>query len=337
MGNFKTTRGKAALGVYLAIALAGCAVGFLCFGLWGLVFALALSLLFGLLALVVDNLRNRRIAQLTLEIDAILHGDSQGLLMETGEGELAILRSEIYKMTVRLREQAEALTRDRRYLADSMADISHQLRTPLTSLNLMVPLLARPNLEAKRRAELVQDMSRQLQRIDWLVSAMLMISKIDAGTVTFRREPVSIARVIDQAKDPLSISMELKGQTFTLQTQRGDEQFMGDLSWTVEAVGNILKNAMEHTPAGGEITVSVSENALYTQIVVRDNGPGIDPEDLPHLFERFYRGKDAAGDSVGIGLALAQMIITRQNGTIKAENARDGGCQFTIRFYKGII
>jgi signal transduction histidine kinase len=151
----------------------------------------------------------------------------------------------------------------------------------------------------------------------------------------FRRGPVSVKELIQKAADPLMIPMELRGQT--LRVTVSDESFSGDADWTAEALGNILKNAMEHTPGGGEIAVNAVETALYTEITVRDNGEGFDPEDIPNLFRRFYKGKNASSDSIGIGLALARMIIASQNGTVTAGNTRDGGAEFVIRFYKSVV
>lgn len=276
--------------------------------------------------------RYRRLAQLAREIDHMLHSQIPVQFEKYREGELSILENELSKMTLKLSEQAAALADDKKFLADSMADISHQIRSPLTSSNLILSLLMEPDLPSVKRKKLLQELAQLLSRIDWLVESLLKMSKMDAGTVCFQQAPVNVRALIRQAAEPLMIPMELREQTFSIQEESGVE-FTGDQAWSQEAILNILKNCMEHTPPGGCIQVFFSQNAIYTDIVIEDNGPGFDREDLPHLFERFYKGKNASSQSVGIGLALARMVVSRQNGTLKAENRPEGGARFTIKFY----
>lgn len=257
-------------------------------------------------------------------------------ITENKEGELSILSSEIYKMTVMLKEQADALKKDKKYLNNSIADISHQLRTPLTSMYLIIPQLQKSDLTYEKRMELVKELNILLKRIDWLVSSLLKVSKIESGTVTFKKEKVSILHLINKAMEPLIIPMELREQKLILDI-KDDTSYLGDFSWSVEAIGNILKNCIEHTQRQGIIHVSSTENAVYTEIIISDNGTGIDEEDIPHLFERFYKGKNSSNSSIGIGLALSRMIINEQNGAITVKNNYDKGTKFTIRFYKGTI
>ena len=237
-------------------------------------------------------------------------------------------------MTSRLREQKQQLQDDKIYLADSIADISHQIRTPLTSINLLVQFLSEPNISDERRMKLTHELLGLLSRIDWLITTLLKISKLDAGTVQFKRETLPLDELIRKSTSPLLVPIELREQTLAV---GAEGNFTGDVSWTVEAISNIVKNCMEHTPDGGRIEIKASENALYTEIIISDNGTGIDKEDLPHIFERFYKGKNSDDKRFGIGLALARTIITSQNGTIKAENNADKGALFTIRFYKGTV
>ncbi len=297
---------------------------------------LLFSLLFIAAHYFFTGLRYRKLKQLSMELDSMLHNNTPIQFEKYREGELSILESELSKMTLRLREQAAALANEKKLLADSMADISHQIRSPLTASNLILSLLREQELPAPRRLQLIQELTQLLSRIDWLVEALLKISKMDAGTVPFKHDPVSIPDLIKNASEPLLIPMELRGQTLRI-TDNGENpappQFWGDYAWTTEAVLNILKNCMEHTPAGGQIQVSYSQNAIYSEIIIEDNGPGFASEDLPHLFERFYKGKNASEQSVGIGLALARMILTRQNGTLKAENRPKGGARFILKFY----
>lgn len=309
------------------------ALGF-CFGPgcgWA---ALLGGAVFGGLHFGVTCRRYRRIARLSRDIDALLHGGSAIPFDRYAEGELSILQNEIQKMTLRLRETAEVLEKDKRFLMASIADISHQLRTPLTALNLIVSMLSADELSAGRRLELCRELKNLVSRIDWLVETLLKISRIDAGAIAFRPEPLEAARLIERAAAPLAASMEIRGQT--LLTDAGNARLTADGAWTAEALGNILKNCMEHTPEGGTVTVRARETALFTEITVRDTGAGIAREDLPHLFERFYKGKNAARGSFGIGLALAHTIVTAQNGVIRAGNTPEGA-EFTVRFHKQII
>lgn len=293
------------------------------------------GVLYGLLHFLYTYQRYQAIARLSSAIDRILHGQEQILISGNAEGELSILQNEIEKMTLRLKESADVLQADKLHLADAIADISHQLRTPLTSMNLTVSMLSSEELSSERRLALTHDLRRSLRRIDWLIEALLKLSRLDAGAVQFKAEPIRAAQLIKKSLEPLAVTIELK--EIALSVHAHEACFTGDMAWTTEALGNVIKNCVEHTPVGGSIDVSAEETALYTEIIVRDSGEGFSREDLPHLFERFYKGKSASSDSIGIGLALARTIISRQNGTIRASNRKEGGAQFSLRFYKGVI
>lgn len=326
---------RGSLWLYLAAGTVFCGAGYFMQPRFGALMAAA-CLSFALLHYVLTYRRYRSLQQLAREIDHILYDCSRFDLSRFAEGELSILHSEIYKMTVRLREQADALKKDKVYLADSIADISHQIRTPLTSIHLLLSFLAEEDLPQERRMQLCREVNGLLNRIDWLIAALLKISRLDAGTVQMEQRPVRVADVVRQAAQTVAISMELKGQTLLAEEVR-EETFLGDSAWTAEAVGNIFKNCMEHTPEEGSITVRAKETGVFTQIEISDSGSGIVPEDIPHLFERFYRGKNAGEGSIGIGLALAKSIMTAQGGTIKAANGHGGGAVFTMRFYKSTV
>ncbi len=307
--------------------------GFLCSKVCGvlvLLTALALMLAQG----IANYARYEKIARLSHCIDRILHGDDRLKMIDYQEGELSILTSEIYKMTVSLRDASDKLQQDKQWLLDTMADISHQLRTPLTAINLTVSMLAEEDLTPERHRELVHRLRSLHTRMDWLVEGLLKLSKIDAGVVPFQQENVSLDALVRQAAEPLTILMDVRGQSLVLDI--GQLEVQTDRYWTTEAISNILKNCIEHTPENGTVTVRAERTAIFTKLVISDTGTGFAPEDLPHLFERFYKGKNAADGSVGIGLALCRSILQAQNASVKAGNGKTGA-EFTIKFYETTV
>lgn len=277
--------------------------------------------------------RYEDVERLTQRIDRILHGEDRLELGEYREGDLEILKDEIYKMTVRLREQNDQLKREKRYLAYALADISHQIRTPLTSVNLMVERLRNPKIEEEQKRKICREMTGMLQRMEWLILALLKLSKLDAGAVTLERKKIMVEPFVKEVVEPLEIPMELREQKLVFEGPK-DAYFYGDEAWTTEAVGNVLKNCMEHTPTGGTIRIAWEENPLYTEISVKDSGTGIDEKDLPHIFERFYKGRMSEHQNFGIGLSLSRSILSQEKAVITAKNAKEGGSVFLIRFYE---
>ena len=333
MRLLKNKEVRGALLWQLSVAVIACSLCFF-FDLRAGLTAVVLSMLLILIFCIGTYKRYQRISSLADDINQVLHGDSSIDFDNYSEGELSILHSEIYKMTIRLREQQQKLMKDKEYLADSLADISHQIRTPLTSINLLVERLSASGLTDECRHQLTNELYGLLGRIDWLITTLLKISKLDCIRDRFNKETVSLEVLINKSCTPLLIPIELRGQELII---RAEGNFYGDPAWTSEAVGNIVKNCMEHTPDGGRIEIDAAENALYSEIVIKDNGTGVSAEDLPHIFERFYKGKDSDGKSFGIGLALSRMIIAGQKGTVKAENRKNAGAVFTLRFYKGTV
>lgn len=280
--------------------------------------------------------RYHQIAQLSFYLNRILSGEYGMDLRDNVEGELSALKNDIYKVTVTLAHQAELLKKDKLYLADTLADISHQLKTPLTSMLMMTDLLEQPNLSDEKRREFTGHIRSQLERMEWLISSLLKLSKLDAGTIRFKKGQVFVPKLIHKATEHLLLLMDLKQQELVVEGDP-DTSFVGDYDWSAEALANLLKNCIEHTPPGGTVSVRYQNEALYTQIVISDNGEGIAAEDLPHIFKRFYKGKNSSRDSVGIGLAMAKNIIQRQRGTLEASSTPGKGTAFTIKFYKSII
>lgn len=287
---------------------------------------------FGTSFYVFTRARYRSIAEISEQIDMVLHNADYLFISESEEGELSILQSEITKMTLRIREQNAALKKEKGNLADSLADIAHQLRTPLTSVNLVLTLLEN-NPEESERRELLREAEELLVRMDWLLTSLLKLSRLDAGIVVFQSGQVNVRGLVHAASRPLLIPMELHGIVLRTDVAEGIE-IRGDADWLAEAIQNILKNCMESAGDQGEIEIACRDNALFTEITIRDSGPGFEEKELLSLFERFYRGKNSRAAGYGIGLALCRTIITRQGGTVFAENHPQGGAVFTIRFPK---
>jgi len=196
-------------------------------------------------------------------------------------------------------------------------------------------LLQDEKLPADKRYEFTSLVNSQLERIDWLVASLLKMSKLDAGVVKMKKDVISATRLIESVLQPFLIPMEIKHITYAREVN--NLEIVCDEMWTREALINILKNCIEHTPEGGHISLSVKDNALYSEIIISDNGTGIRKKDLPHIFTRFYRGQNASSDSVGIGLAMSYSIIKKQHGDIQVKSEFGKGSSFVIRLYKSVI
>lgn len=280
--------------------------------------------------------KKRRIMSLCDDIDRILKGADFVDFSDYTEGEVSLLASEIHKMTIRLREQNSALADEKQFLKESLEDIAHQLRTPLTSMMLLIDTLDNPDISEKHRTEYTRELYMLLSGMKWLIDTMLGISRLEAGVVTFRRKQINCRALIDSALAPLLITMDIKGIEADIQTE-GEPTLTGDEHYLTEALVNILKNCIEHTPEGGKITIKASENPIYTGIVISDSGEGFSQEDMPHIFERFYRSGNPSKSGYGIGLAFARKIVCSLGGSLQAENAKEGGALFDLRIYKSQV
>lgn len=292
----------------------------------------ACGVIYGTSFFLFTRARYKSIARISEQIDLVLHNADRLYIGEANEGELSILHSEITKMTLRIREQNDALKKEKEHLADSLADIAHQLRTPLTSVNLTLSLLENCTDE-KERTQLLRETEDLLMRMDWLITSLLKLSRLDAGIVIFQSERLDMNRLLQNALRPFLISMELHNITFQLAVPEG-VVIEGDSLWLSEALQNIIKNCMESAGDNGKLVIACGDNPLFTEITIRDSGTGFKKEDIPYLFDRFYRGKNSSTAGYGIGLSLAKMIITRQGGTINAKNHPQGGAVFIVRFSK---
>ena len=299
-------------------------------------FLLVLILGAVLTALFVINTvrRYRDIDKLNSYLVSVLAGDEPVSILDQEEGELCLLKTNIHKATTTLNYQKSILAKDKVALADAIADISHQLKTPLTSMIVMNDLLKTED-DKDKRAEFLQTQSNQLDRMNWLIQTLLKLSKIDAGTITMKPEEVKADDLIREALKAFEIQMDLKDITCPVKSSR--MILKCDRNWTIEAIQNIVKNSIEHMESGGTLSIGTADTNIYREITIEDTGCGIAEEDLPHIFERFYKGKNAGKDSVGIGLALAKTIITGQHGDIVVDSTEGVGTRFSVRFYKTII
>lgn len=276
----------------------------------------------------VERKRYKKLAELCDRLDGILHSGGRLDISEYGEGELSKLSGELSKLVFRLEEQADRLAGEKRELADALADISHQIKTPLTAANLVLPRIGGDPAR-------LRELRALLDRTERLVSDLLKLSKLDAGTVGLRPERIPLSALAEFALGPVRLLMDLKNQRLELDIPP-EASALCDPVWTGEALTNVIKNCSEHTPEGGVLRLTGAESALCSEISVSDTGGGIAPEDMPRIFERFYRGREAAPASCGIGLALARAVMASQSGTITAENI-PGGAKFTLRLYKSVI
>lgn len=295
---------------------------------------LAVSALIFVVNAMYQRKYSRKIMKLCDDIDRILRGDSAVSFADYSEGSMSILTAEIHKMTIRLREQNSALITEKNYLKESLEDIAHQLRTPLTSMVIILEMLRNPELSKHERMSSVQELHSLLSRMNWLIETMLGLSRIEAGAVKFQKQEIQCRSLIADSLEPISVQLDLKGIDVVTDIE-GEPRFTGDRLYFTEALMNILKNCMEHTPEGGKIKIFSKENPIFTQIVVTDSGEGIDEEELPHIFERFYRSGHSSGSGYGIGLAFARKIAISQNGSLQAANSPGGGALFDMRIYGG--
>ena len=278
--------------------------------------------------------RDRKIHQITQYINEIKNRKYDLDINENSEDELSNLKNELYKITVMLKEESEISKKDKENLKISVEDISHQLKTPLTSITIMLDNLKdNPNMDENTKQKFIFEISKQIDWINWLVISMLKLSKLDANVVQFYEEKINLKQFINEIVKNLEIPIEIKNQQIIIE---GDESasFVGDYKWQQEAVTNIIKNCIEHNKENGKIYIKYEENTLFTKIIIKDEGEGIPKEDLKHIFERFYKGQNSSENSVGIGLALAKNIIEKNNGMISCKSEVNEGTEFVIKYMK---
>ena len=292
---------------------------------------LALSII--LLYLKHEKDQNKEIKKIARCIEEINKKNYSINIDENSEDELSILKNELYKITIMLKEDAENSKKDKLKLKDSLSDISHQLKTPLTSINIMLDnILDNPEMDNNTKEKFIQNIKREITNISSLVGEILKLSKFDASVIKFEEQQVFINDLVKSAISNVEMMAELKNINIEV-NNRDNIKLVCDAKWQIEAITNILKNCIEHSKDDSTITIDIDSNKIYKQITIKDNGEGIDEKDLPHIFERFYKGKNSSKDSVGIGLALAKTIIEKDNGSIKVDSKKGKQTIFTIKYY----
>ena len=287
---------------------------------------LTVSGAFVLTAWLFRRRSQKRIVDLTEYLERVNIG-AGGTLIQSQEDDFSRLQDEIYKTVTTLYQTREAAVSAKKNFADNLANIAHQLKTPITAAFLSLQLMKKETAN-----EYANQIEKQLDRLNRLEESLLMLSKIDAGTLLLKHERVDLYTALNLAAENLNDLLQDSHISIEI-PENGCIEFFGDMEWTMEAFINLMKNCMEHSQPDGIVHCDYSDNPLYAEIRIWDDGTGFDTEDLPHLFDRFYRGRRAVGNGIGIGLALARSIFELQNGTITAYNRRNGGACFEIRLY----
>ena len=299
---------------------------------------IAIIILLGVIAIIValiyTNKRDKSLRSINKYLDKVNNGNYELKIEDNGEDEISRLRNELYKTTILLRESAENSEKEKTNLSNSLADISHQLKTPLTSIRIMLDNIEEnPNMDEKTRNEFIEEISRQIDWISSLVISLLKLAKFDAGAIIMQDTQINVKKLIDNVINNLAIMIDIKNIKIE---EKIDEDVIlrADYNWQLEALTNIIKNCIEHSKEDSKIKIEVENNSIFVKIKITDEGEGIAKEDLSHIFERFYKSKQASENSIGIGLPLAKTIIEKENGYIKVDSELGKGTTFEIKYLK---
>ena len=289
------------------------------------------SMLYILINYISYKNEKKELQEILKNVEKIYKNDYSFIVEETSKG---IFQSELYKLFIKLQEYAKKIENDRNKLNSYLSDISHQIRTPLFSVTVLVDnLIENKNLSNEEKKEYLNKISLQLDKISWLVDNLLKMAQLDTKAINMNKNKIYVKEIVKDVLKNLEVMIELKESK--IQIKGNDEvSFIGDFKWSLEALTNILKNSLEHSEHGSNIYINYEENPLYTEIKIKDTGCGMDKEDLKHIFDRFYKGKNSNKDSFGIGLSLAKEIIDLQDGEINVKSKLNIGTEFSIRFIK---
>lgn len=269
-------------------------------------------------------------------LEKINHKNYELNIDELSEDKLSILREEIYKTTIMLKENADNSLKDKINIKNSLQDISHQLKTPLTSINIMLDNISDdPNMKVEVREEFIRHIKREMASITFLVQVILKLSRFESNTITFYPKEVSVQKIIDTVISNVSNLSDLKNICIVVDN-RCKNKIKCDFKWQVEALTNILKNAIEYSHDDNKVILECNDNNLYTEFRIKDFGKGMSAEDTINIFKRFYKGEntDINKDSIGIGLSLSKAIIEKDNGQIVVESKKEKGTTFIIKYFK---
>lgn len=296
--------------------------------------------------LVNRMIQKRKIDGITKYIREINNRNYELKIKENAEDELSNLRNELYKITLMLKEEAESSKKDKKFLAKSLSDISHQIKTPLTSISIMLDEIKdNENMNEETKQRFIFEISRQVEQISFLTIALLKLSKLDSGTVEFEKSKYKLDELVQNAIKNLEIPLEVKNIQVETNFEKVNEnkeeinngvatEIIGDYRWTLEALTNIIKNCIEHSKEHTKLYIQIRVTHVYTELIIKDEGEGIDEKDLKHIFERFYKGKNSSENSFGIGLALSKTILEKQNASISCSSTLHKGTTFKIYFYE---
>ena len=292
--------------------------------------------LYLLINIIHERKENKTIREITEYIKKINEKKYELKIEENTENELSKLKNELYKITVMLKEEAEESMDAKKTLKVAIEDISHQLKTPLTSMSIMLDnIIENPDMDNETRNLFIHEINRQIKWINWLILSLLKLAKLDSNTIEFEKNNINVQNLVNNVIKNLEIPIDIKEQKIII-TGDKNTSFVGDYNWENEAITNVLKNCIEHTDKNKNIYIKFEENNFYTKIEIIDEGNGIDKEDLKHIFKRFYKGKNSSESSIGIGLALAKTIIEKDNGQIVCTSEVDKGTKFEIRYMKNM-
>lgn len=293
-----------------------------------------LSLVILIIFIKYNNSKDEKLKEITRYIEEINNKNYKLDIEDNTEDELSILKNEVYKTTIMLKETAENSVQDKVNLKDSLSDISHQLKTPLASITIMIDnILENPEMNKETRIEFVKDIKREIINVNFLVNSILKLSKLDANSVKFINKEICLQDIVKDSIKNVSVLCDLKNVEVIQETDK-NIKINCDFKWQVEAITNILKNCVEHSKDNSKIDILYEENKIYSKIEIKDYGVGIEKDDLTHIFERFYKGKNSSSESVGIGLALAKSIIESNNGYVSVESEVNKGTIFMIKYFK---
>ena len=286
-----------------------------------------------LLLYLSNRKQNKNIIEITSYLKEINKHNYKLEINSNEEGELSILKNELYKTAIMLNEQAIQNKKAKESLKDSLSDISHQLRTPLTSINLMIDNLLEENLSKPDQRKLLISINRKIKSTNFLIESLLKLSKFDANTIEFNNKNYKINKILKSVENNLTYLLDLNDITLIIEGNNKDTLYC-DYHWQIEALTNIIKNCIEHSNPGSKINIKYSKTDILTKIIITDHGSGMNDKDKKHLFDRFYKGENSNPDSIGIGMSLAKTIIENNNGNINVSSKIGQGTIITIKYLR---